>query len=522
MQKKFYLFIAIFLLSSIAYLADAQATSGASKYWSLKGNAGTSLTNNFLGTTDNQGLVFRTYDTERVRIGAGGNVGIGVKSPKTKLQVDGGTYLSLTSPGYVIVGNTNGYNLAIDPYDIQARSNGTAVNIGINYYGGTTYVGNATNSYYGLYAYASEIGVIGSGAYGIYGYGGAYGAYGSGSGYGVYGVADSSGYGGYFYNPDGIGVYGKDNGTEDGHGVYGYETGSGEGVDGYAYGTNGWGVYGYSDQSIGVYGNTGNTSSYAGYFQGNVYTTGTYTSSDATLKQNITDLPTGMSIINQLHPKTYNFRQDGNYKTMNLPQGQHYGLIAQDVEKVLPNLVKDSKSYLMKSVEKKAPDPTSTLKNPKPDITQTMMEKSGESISFKALNYTELIPIIIKGMQEQQQTISSLNSIVAQQQQQINQLLALNAASLKTTGTGTASLIQNAPNPFNNATTISYTLPQKYTTAQIIITNNSGNTLKTINVTGNGNGTVNVDASTLAAGAYSYSLLVDGKLISTKQMVLAK
>ena len=50
-----------------------------------------------------------------------------------------------------------------------------------------------------------------------------------------------------------------------------------------------------------------------------------------------------MDIINQLHPKLYNFRNDGNYKLMNLPKGIHYGLIAQDVEKVLPNLVKNSK-----------------------------------------------------------------------------------------------------------------------------------------------------------------------------------
>ena len=28
---------------------------------------------------------------------------------------------------------------------------------------------------------------------------------------------------------------------------------------------------------------------------------------------------------------------------MNLPQGTHYGLIAQEVEKILPNLVKDTK-----------------------------------------------------------------------------------------------------------------------------------------------------------------------------------
>ena len=37
-----------------------------------------------------------------------------------------------------------------------------------------------------------------------------------------------------------------------------------------------------------------------------------------------------------------------------------------------------------------------------------MVQKKGEIIDFKALNYTELIPIMIKGMQEQQTIIEEL------------------------------------------------------------------------------------------------------------------
>jgi hypothetical protein len=50
-----------------------------------------------------------------------------------------------------------------------------------------------------------------------------------------------------------------------------------------------------------------------------------------------------MDIINKLKPREYEFRHDGNYDLMNLPDGSHYGLIAQDLEQVLPNLVKDTK-----------------------------------------------------------------------------------------------------------------------------------------------------------------------------------
>jgi len=86
----------------------------------------------------------------------------------------------------------------------------------------------------------------------------------------------------------------------------------------------------------------------------------------------------------------------------------------------------------------------------------------------------------------------------------------------------TAKLEQNIPNPFNYATTINYTLPQKYSSAQIIIADKTGKVLKEINISGSGKGSLKVDASTLASGVYNYSLYVNRKFISSKQMIAAK
>jgi hypothetical protein len=85
-----------------------------------------------------------------------------------------------------------------------------------------------------------------------------------------------------------------------------------------------------------------------------------------------------------------------------------------------------------------------------------------------------------------------------------------------------ASLAQNTPNPFINTTTINYVLPQKFTTAQIVITDKNGKQLKRLNIPSAGKGSLNIDASTLSSGTYSYSLIVDGKIIITKQMVLVR
>ncbi len=65
-------------------------------------------------------------------------------------------------------------------------------------------------------------------------------------------------------------------------------------------------------------------------------------------------------------------------------------------------------------------------------------------------------------------------------------------------------------------------LPQKYTNAQIVVTDNTGKILKNINVSGTSKGSVNIDAAMFSGGTYNYTLYVNGKFIHGRQMVLAK
>jgi hypothetical protein len=93
-----------------------------------------------------------------------------------------------------------------------------------------------------------------------------------------------------------------------------------------------------------------------------------------------------------------------------------------------------------------------------------------------------------------------------------------NSNSSQTNISAGALLEQNVPNPFTNATTVNYLLPQKFATAQIVIIDRNGKLLRQVDLSGSGKGSVNVDASMLSSGAYSYSLIIDGKIIATKQM----
>lgn len=531
------------LLTLIALTAFS-FNSNAQNYWKLLGNSGTDPAINFLGTSNSDPLVIRTNNIERMRILPSGKVGIGISNPKAILNVFSGDYVSLSTPGILMLGKETGYNLAMDINVIQARVNGAAASLYLNYYGGNTYVGpgaalqistgnmemygkaginGLSNAGYALNVNAGSLlgGVnitdpVDNTGFALTKSGLNYGLFVSKTSTSsavatIYSTNAGSGQGIYASSVNNSGVYGYNSGGNSGvYGNSGGGTGS-VGVTGSCTGV-GYGMAAYGDAGSGIYATS--VSNYAGYFVGNVFSTGSYVGSDLRLKQNIQDVTKAMDIIGQLKPKLYNFKNDGNYKLMNLPKGQHYGLIAQDLEKVLPNLVRDTKFET--GMAKPPAVPTGK------EGTQPKKETS-ETIDFKAVNYTELIPIMIKGMQEQQ-------AIIENQQQQIDELKQMvqnnggtsNFSSPKTaTESNNAYLLQNAPNPFTQNTTVRCFVPTGVQQAKLVVYNMNGQLLKSYDLS-QGMNSVTISAGTLSSGQYIYSLLADGKKIDSKNMSLTK
>lgn len=73
--------------SQWTYNGATYVTAPVSSDWRITGNAGTVQATNFVGTTDNVGLSFRTNNTIRQTITNNGNVGIEVVVPTAKLDV---------------------------------------------------------------------------------------------------------------------------------------------------------------------------------------------------------------------------------------------------------------------------------------------------------------------------------------------------------------------------------------------------------------------------------------------------
>jgi hypothetical protein len=551
--------------------------------------------NGTLGTNSSHSLLFETSGLERGRITNGGNWGIGTASPLSKFAVNSAASTSpfraqiagvnkfiVNSNGGVTIGSSTagpanglyvagnvGIGTTAPSYKFHVVgggyfSNGLTVDNGIfsktfsasgtglTSWGGssgvmargTTYgvhgTGTGTTSY-GVYGTGNSYGVYGiGGSYGVFGKGVTYGLYGTGTGtssigvlgtgnsYGIYGTAptfNSNTYG--VYGSGYYGVYGSGL-----NGVYGISnTTTGNGVTARATGSSGWGVYAHSQNSYGIFAATG-YGSYAGYFSGSIYVNGTYGGSDRKLKQNITDIGSAIEVINKLQPKEYEYRQDGNFKLMNLPKGKHYGLIAQDLEQVLPDLVKETEFHTGKAGPTEAAPPLVGQSNtggsvPAPEVVN---ETNGEIINFKAVNYTELIPLMVKAMQEQQQVINNQQQLIEQQQQHMNklqnELTDLKLLVLKLTGQNintplsSTHLSEAMPNPVKGSATIQYAIPEGNTRAQLLITDALGRQIKTIQLSTAG--VINVDATSLASGVYNYSLIVDNKTVVTRKMTVVK
>lgn len=257
---------------------------------------------------------------------------------------------------------------------------------------------------------------------------------------------------------------------------------------------------------------------YAGYFDGDVIATGTVSwTSDAQLKQNVNDLQpkTALEAILRLQPKTYQYRT-ADFPYLGLSRGNQYGLLAQEVEQVLPDLVSEIKH---------------------PEIRNIKGQVTSPSYDYKGLNYVGLIPVLISAVKQQQTKIDSLETVITDRLTQLEERIngccgtgesnkrdgnegaeiSAHQMSIELSTMQVIVLEQNVPNPFAEQTSISYFIPEDIKQAQIIFSDMLGRTIKTADVQ-TGYGVITVFASSLSTGQYSYSLLVDGKVVETRKM----
>lgn len=321
---------------------------------------------------------------------------------------------------------------------------------------------------------------------------------------------------------NGIGVFGKATRT---HippgftfciGVYGKGEGAGFNIGGVFYGD--------SQATVGSKSSSGNTedastkkgfgvwaaSTYgaAGYFNGNAYASANYQPADAQLKTGVEPIQNASEKLALLKPNAFTFKED--LRSMNLPAGKQMGFNAQDLEKNFPELVTEMS-----------------------DISGYLESNKGETVkSYKVVNYTNLIPLLVAGAQEQQQLLKQqaqeneeLRNLVAMQQQQINELISKNSTVSGISDLNAANdgfrMDQNIPNPFGSETTINYNLPQNSNNVQLMVYDLSGKQIARFPLSPDSKA-YTISRDKLAAGIYIYSILIDGRIMDSKRMVVAE
>ena len=245
------------------------------------------------------------------------------------------------------------------------------------------------------------------------------------------------------------------------------------------------------------------------HVNGDIRHAGALISSDRRLKRDINEFEGGLDQIMQIQPYTYFYNGEGGIKSDEL----QFGVIAQEVQEVLPSMVS---SYEFQEFE-----------------TTDKSHKAISSEEYLSVNTGAMTYMLVNAIQEQQDIIEEreerieelearfedLSAIVSELQ---NSLSQSHTTNVDLSGSSLAELGQNVPNPFNGNTQINYTIPEGTQDAQIVIYNNNGQLIKVISIDHEGVGTLNVNATDMPSGNYSYQLKVDGRNVETKQMIMSR
>lgn len=370
---------------------------------------------------------------------ANGNTGIGTAAPTQKLEV----VLNAADPATESGRFTNNSTTSATKYGIRntvsnagsgsrygifndvqqaATSGGLSYGINSNLTAGASGgygLFNTNNSggngfRYGQLNQTFQASTTGNMALGIYNYS----TNTVGYTYGLYNYHYTSG--ASTYTNYGILNYQFSYGTSTNYGIYNYVSAQSSTTAGTRYGI--W----TEVQDIGaglrygIYSRTPGAANYAGFFEGNVHVQGNFTTgpSDDKLKTDVQPVNNALETILGLDAKQYRFRSD--VKGVRLPEGEQVGLMASQVEKVAPLLVKEIKTPVAIEVPNNA-QPENAGKgvesNPVPP-----QNRNEEMYAYKTVNYMGLIPLLVQAIKDQQKMINELQQQVLEQKAIISKL----------------------------------------------------------------------------------------------------
>ena len=291
----------------------------------------------------------------------------------------------------------------------------------------------------------------------------------------------------------------------------------------------GFGSYVFESNQV-VVGNTAVTS-IGGYANWSNFSDGRY-------KNNVKENVPGLSFITQLRPVTYTLNIEGinngikaampavknessstELKGVNLPTNIKREQTEQEIKAKEQKAKTVYTGFIAQEVEKLAKEINYDFSG---------VDAPGNGSGFYSLRYGDFVVPLVKAVQE----LNKKNEELEQRIQKLEALLSNNEVSLlnnkadkksnESVNFSSARLEQNTPNPSTGSTTIRYYLPAEVSSASIVVSDMKGIVIKNISLTKKGSGQINIERGILASGTYSYSLLIDGKQIDSRLMIIAR
>lgn len=269
-------------------------------------------------------------------------------------------------------------------------------------------------------------------------------------------------------------------------------------------------AYNVRDASRGGY-----TSTFQVFGDGTVYAKDGYlTASDEKYKENITEINNGLDIIRKMRGVTYTLKGQVNN---NMDETAFSG----DSLSMQSDIPIEIRNKMMREKDrKKVGFIAQELEKIFPEAVYTTTEGT------KAIAYSEIIPLLVEAIKEQQSEIDGLKqseiirtrSVISDETDETEHI---DTNSLMDNRLN-AKLYSNIPNPFKEQTVISFFIPETASQASIHIYNLQGNQIKQIRIEEKGHGSVVINGYELTPGMYMYTLIVDGKEIDTKKMILTE
>lgn len=231
--------------------------------------------------------------------------------------------------------------------------------------------------------------------------------------------------------------------------------------------------------------------------------------SDGRFKKNIKEDVMGLDFIRLLRPVTYNLDVTGMNKFLHVAsdEAQQSGIAAK--EKVVQT------GFIAQEVEKAANEIGYNFSG---------VDKPQSQDDFYGIRYAEFVVPLVKAVQELDEKTKEVENLKKEIEAIKNVLSAEQKSKLTISASvnSKAVLFQNNPNPFTEKSVISYFIPESVSNAVIKIYSHDGIELNSMTITTRGNGQSEIKAGALPAGAYVYTLMLDGKTFDTRQMVVTK